>query len=455
MMNNSLNYMKNRFYPIGAHVLLFLVCAMPIRPSLVHAIPSQLEQNSYFFGELLKGCQASYLEEVPLQSLVRAGLLSFVEASGCVLHWGSSQIKVRCYHESVAHDLPIDTADGGAQLLSKVVNLNTVSKSSVPALREAMAKGIVNSMGDPFTAYLSPAEVRQLKNYGHWSVGIAMDPKHPDRIHGVRPGSSADMRGVFVGDQILRVDGQSVKGKLYVDMSAILVGPPEERLTIELSRHDGIHRFQLNRSDEEAIPIWAQKINRDLLYMRPGKFDNGMADTMWVQLAPHAQVKGVVLDLRHNPGGLLSEGVSFLNGFVGQGKLGSVHPRVGHPVQKYTASQAQVLSGLPIVILVDGGAASVAEFVALVLKERLGAVLIGQSTLGKGRVQRVISLPDAGAMRISVAELVGPSGKRIRKSLDVEHFLAPAAGNTAISGKNPAEDSWVAYAVGLLRKNNR
>ena len=186
--------------------------------------------------------------------------------------------------------------------------------------------------------------------------------------------------------------------------------------------------------------------------MRPGKFDNGMADTMWVQLAAHAQVKGVILDLRHNPGGLLSEGISFLNGFVGEGALGSVHPRAGHPVQSYKASQAHVLSELPIVILVDGGTASVAEFVALVLKERLGAALVGQSTLGKGRVQRVISLPDSGAMRISVAELVGPSGQRIKKSLEVDHFLAPAAGNTAISGKNPAEDSWVAFGVGLLRK---
>ena len=336
--------------------------------------------------------------------------------------------------------------------MTRILKLKTVSKVSSAELREAIAKGVVNSLGDPFTAYLTAEEVTRLKTFGNWGAGIAVAPKQPDHIHGIRPGASADVRGVFVRDRILRINGKPIGGLNYADMGALLVGPSEEQLTLEVARHDGIHRFNLSRSDEASVPIWAQKVNRDFLYIRPGKFDNGMADTMWVQLAPHAAVKGVVLDLRHNPGGLLTEGISFLNGFVGAGMLGSVHPRKGHPVQTYTASQAQVLSSLPLVILVDGGTASVAEFVALVLKDRAAARLVGQATLGNGRVQRVIPMPDGGALRISVAELVGPSGQRITGSLEVDHYLAPAAGNTAISGKNPAEDSWVSFAIKLLSK---
>ena len=195
---------------------------------------------------------------------------------------------------------------------------------------------------------------------------------------------------------MLRVNGRSVRGLSFAQIGAELVGPADQLLVLELKRGDEIMRFRLVRTNLRDVRLWAQKLEDEILYIRPGRFENGLADTMWVQLAPHANIQGLVLDLRHNPGGLLTEGVSFLNGFVSGGSLGAVHPRKGYPKETFEATSAKVIPDGPIVVLVDSATASVSEFVATVLQKRRNAVLVGQATLGKGRVQRIIPLPDGG-----------------------------------------------------------
>ena len=406
----------------------------------------------YFFEELLKGAQASFLKPVSMAQLGRSGVQSFVDNSKCRSRWNKQEVEIKCFHHSIKEAVPLSSAERNARLFVRLLSLPKVSDFSWQQLKEVMAHDIVAELKDPFSTYFTEAEVKRLKTFGHWSAGIKVDPYNPNLIHSVRPDSSADKEGVFVGDQLLRVNGRTVQSLTYAQVSTELIGPPEELLVLEVKRGDEIMRFRLVRTNMMDVRLWAQKVDNDILYIRPGRFADGLADTMWVQLAPHANAKGFILDLRHNPGGLVTEGVSFLNGFLEGGAVGSVHPRQGHPSKNYEATKTQVIPKGPIVILVDGATASVSEFVAMVLQKRRKALLVGQGTLGKGRVQRVIPLPDKGSLKISVAELAGPSGKRLSQSIDVDEFLAPAAGGTAISGLSPSKDSWVLHAISLLQK---
>ena len=405
----------------------------------------------YFFEELFKGTQASYLEPVNMDSLGRSAIEAFVARSKCRVKWGSSEVEVKCFHHSIKAKLPLKSAEKNARLCVRLLQLPQVSELNANQMRENMAEAIVNSLDDPFSTYFSSDQVKRLKNYGQWTPGLDADPKVPSRVHSIRPNAAADKAGIFVGDQLIRLNGRSVKGLSFAQIGTLLVGPAEELLVVDVKRGDEILSFRLPRQNTEEVPLWAQKVEKDFLYIRPGRFDDGLADTMWVQLAPHSQVEGIILDLRHNPGGLVTEGVSFLNGFLKEGLLGTVHPRKGHPQKVYRANRSQIMPHVPMVILVDGGTASVSEFVATVLKKRRNAILVGQATLGKGKVQRLIPLPDGGSLKISVAQLSGPSGQRIAKSIEVDEFLAPAIGGTAISGLNPVDDSWVQHAAKLLR----
>ena len=214
-------------------------------------------------------------------------------------------------------------------------------------------------------------------------------------------------------------------------------------------------RFRLVRTNLRDVRLWAQKLEDEILYIRPGRFENGLADTMWVQLAPHANIQGLVLDLRHNPGGLLTEGVSFLNGFVSGGSLGAVHPRKGYPKETFEATSAKVIPDGPIVVLVDGGHSVGFGVCSHCLQKRRNAVCGGRPLWGKEGYSVSSSArwwPLAAFQSLNSPDRLE---KRLTQSIAVDEFLAPAAGGTAISGLNPDKDSWVRHAMGLLVKAKR
>jgi carboxyl-terminal processing protease len=186
------------------------------------------------------------------------------------------------------------------------------------------------------------------------------------------------------------------------------------------------------------------------VYVRLSSFAPGVArsvaEAIWERRA-----KKVVLDLRHNPGGLINEGAALLDLFFASGATGGIRPRAGRAGQEFEAKHQPTDTGVPIVVLIDGGTASASELVSMVLKERGRAVIIGSPSIGKGSVQKIIRMPDGGALRVTSAYYTGATGQPLPLAgVRPDRYLAPASGRTVLEGGDPTRDGWVLSALDVL-----
>ena len=165
---------------------------------------------------------------------------------------------------------------------------------------------------------------------------------------------------------------------------------------------------------------------------------------------------GVILDLRHNPGGLLPEGVGVLDTFLRDGPMAGVRSGPGRPTDDFAAHKDTFDTTMPLVVIIDGGSASASELTAKVLKERHRATVIGSTSAGKGSVQRQIPTPDGGLLKVTAGYYIGPTGTRLDEGGVRPHrFLAPSQRRTALEGAPPGEDSWVLSALDALHVDER
>jgi carboxyl-terminal processing protease len=192
-----------------------------------------------------------------------------------------------------------------------------------------------------------------------------------------------------------------------------------------------------------------------VLYVHIPVFKAGVADNLRQNLQAGSYA-GVILDLRHNPGGLLPEGIGVLDTFLRDGNMAGVRSGPGRPVDDFVAHRDGFDTTVPLVVLIDGGSASASELTAMVLKERKRAVLLGATSAGKGSVQRQIQLPDGGLLKVTAGYYTGPTGKRLDEGGVRPHrYLAPASRKTILEGASPLEDSWVLSALDSLQEVER
>jgi len=223
--------------------------------------------------------------------------------------------------------------------------------------------------------------------------------------------------GVKAGDIILKIDNQATLGMTIDEAVKLMRGKPKTPITLTLIRK-GETKPVIVKIIRDIIKIESVKvktIDKDLLYIHITSFDAKVTDEVKKALLAHPKVKGVILDLRNNPGGLLNQAIGVLDLFIDDGALVSQKGRHKKDESVFTAKKKNTVnSHIPVVVLVNGGSASASEIVSGALQDRKRAIIVGKKTFGKGSVQVVIPIGDKEGIKLTVARYYLPSGRTIQ-----------------------------------------
>jgi carboxyl-terminal processing protease len=297
-------------------------------------------------------------------------------------------------------------------------------KVSDKQLEQASLKGMVQSLHDRFSDYFTPSEAKVFKQSlsGKFEgVGMAVDSRDTKqglKVSKVYGGSPASRGGIHAGDVIVAVDGNSIVGQSADVSTAKIRGPAGTKVTLTVKSGSGTRTVALERR-QINLPLVEGKIVKrggvKLAHVRLGAFDQGASTQLRAEIDKEikAGAKGIVFDLRGNPGGDLAEGVLVSSIFLPKGDLVVSTRGRTSPEQKLHAVGDPINSKIPVVTLVDGNSASAAEITTGALRDNDRAVVVGQKTFGKGVFQTVEDLSNGGILKITAGLYYLPKGENL------------------------------------------
>jgi carboxyl-terminal processing protease len=299
-------------------------------------------------------------------------------------------------------------------------------------LSDKSLSAAVEALRDPFSRYITPKEYADFEasTEGNFE-GVGMNVREVPRglqILDVFPNGPAAKAGLERGDFIVAVNGRSLKGTSSTDATTRIKGPSGTQVKLTVIS-GGKQRVETLTRAKVIVPVAEKRMeHRDgakVGYVSLAQFTAGAHGTVRedVQSLLKAGAEGIVLDLRHNGGGLLQEGVLVASVFIGDGTIVSTHGR-NRPTKRYTASGDAIDTDIPVAVLVDGGTASASEIVTGALQDRDRATVVGTRTYGKGVFQEIEVLPNGGALDITVGEYFTPKGRNLGPH-DGERGLTP------------------------------
>jgi len=310
------------------------------------------------------------------------------------------------------------------QTASQVVELigsNYFQPTAEQRLTNAAARGAIASLGDRFSAYFTPSEFRAFlqSTEGEFSgIGVSVSKTRQGlRIIEVFQGSPAAAAKLRRGDLITTVNGRSVAAQPATVATELIKGKPGTTVTITVLRDGQRFTKRIRRATVgiPAVTVRSVKANgKQIAVVKLSAFTAPAAAQFRaaVESAVRRKVNGLILDLRNNPGGLLSEAVEVVSVFIADGKVVTTKGR-DQPTQQFDATGEVVTTKLPVVVLVNHQTASSAEIVAGALQDRHRATLVGQRTFGKGVFQRLLELNNHGALELTTGQFFLPSGRNI------------------------------------------
>jgi carboxyl-terminal processing protease len=317
----------------------------------------------------------------------------------------------------------------GAHLFDQVVSLvadRFVDTLDQSALYEKAADGLVKQLNDPYTELLQPKKLAEFSRhtggrYGGVGMEIGLDVNGGIVVNRVFPHTPAEEAGVAEGDRIVNVDTASTQGWKLTQVSDYLVGTPGTKVTVKFLR-PGVSDPLLFHFTRAVIHIpavpFAIMLDHDIAYVPLQQFNEDAADDLDAalrRLVVREGAKGVVLDLRDDPGGILDQALAVSNLFLQNGQeIASVRGRNQEP-QVYAAQRQPLVPTVPLVVLTNGGTASASEIVAGALQDHDRALVVGTTSFGKGLVQTLFPLDGGYALKMTTAKWYTPSGRSIQK----------------------------------------
>jgi len=312
-------------------------------------------------------------------------------------------------------------------VLNKVKS-DYVEEATDKQLLEAALEGMLSSL-DPHSSYLTEREYSDMINstrgeFGGLGLELTMENGFLKVISPYEDGP-AFKAGIKSGDFITMIEGQMVKGMTNNEAVEKLRGKPRTKVKVTIYRESINESIELTlvRDIIKIIPVKSRLVEGDVALLRITNFSENTAALLkkeyykLVDAAKEAkqELKGVILDLRYNPGGLLEQSIAVTELFVEDGVIVSTKGRIPDTNIVYRAKGFDITEGLPIVVIINGGSASAAEIVAGALQDNKRAMLVGTKSFGKGSVQIVSSLPaTGGALKMTVSRYYTPSGKSIQ-----------------------------------------
>ena len=320
---------------------------------------------------------------------------------------------------------------GGYQSLETFANIlaivqrNYVKEVDTEKLVTGAIKGMLASL-DPHSGYLTEDAYQDLQTetegrFGGLGLEITMRNGLLTVVSPIED-TPASRAGVQPGDQIVGIDDQSTEDMGLTDAVKQLRGPRGSSVTITVRRtgHDKLLTFTIVRDVIEISSVRAYVLEPGFLYVRIAQFQDRTSGNLAAAVTRHqpdaGSFKGVVLDLRNNPGGLLSQAVNVSDLFLDTGLIVYTDGRLEHQKQKFSATRPNSRTDFPMVVLVNGGSASASEIVAGALQDHKRALVLGTKTFGKGSVQTILPLDDRSALRLTTAEYFTPNGRSIHET---------------------------------------
>ncbi|WP_338549371.1 S41 family peptidase [Roseovarius phycicola] len=292
-------------------------------------------------------------------------------------------------------------------------------------LIEAAINGMLTSL-DPHSSYLSPDDAADMRvqtrgEFGGLGIEVTLEEGFVKVVSPI-DGTPAESAGIEAGDFITHVDGESVLGLNLNEAVELMRGPVGSEIVITVVREGETEPFDISIiRDTIKLTAVRARTERDTVVLRVTTFNDQTYKNLESGLAEQIEdaggddnVSGIVLDLRNNPGGLLTQAIKVSDAFLEKGEIVSTRGRNPEDGERFNATPGDLAEGKPIVVLINGGSASASEIVAGALQDHRRAVVVGTKSFGKGSVQTVMPLRGDGAMRLTTARYYTPSGRSIQ-----------------------------------------
>ena len=305
------------------------------------------------------------------------------------------------------------------------INEMYVEEVDVERLIQSAINGMLNSL-DPHSGFLPPRSYEDMQidtkgSFGGLGIEVTQEEGFV-KVVSPMDDTPAFRAGVEAGDYITHLDGEPILGLSLSEAVEKMRGPVGEKIVITIVRVSEDEPFDVTIV-RDIIKLVAARVRYEdnVVIMRVSTFNEqtipNLKDGVKKVLQENngmRNVNGFILDLRNNPGGLLSEAVSVSDLFLNEGEIVSTRGRTDSDMDRFTASKGDLAEGLPLIVLINGGSASASEIVAGALQDHSRAILVGTKTFGKGSVQTVVPLVGDVAMRLTTARYFTPSGRSIQ-----------------------------------------
>ena len=316
------------------------------------------------------------------------------------------------------------------EVLEKI-NKNYVDEVDQSKGMDSAINGLLQSL-DPYSAYMSPEIFNEMQTetsgeFGGLGIEVSMESGVVKVISPIDD-TPASKAGIKAGDYIVKIDDIQVQGKSLSEAVDLMRGPVGSgiELTVRRRGEKKALYFNIVREIIEIQSVKSDLLEKNIGYIRLTSFNENSGDQIKKkinELENKDKVKAYILDLRNNPGGLLSQAIRISDFFLDNGEIVSTKSRKTSENRKWFAKKGDLTNGKALIVMINYGSASASEIVAGALKDHKRAILLGENTFGKGSVQSIIPLKNSGAIRLTVAKYYLPSGKSISEvgvSPDIE-----------------------------------
>ena len=343
-----------------------------------------------------------------------------------------------------------------SEVLDKV-NKDYVDEVDQNAVMDAAINGVLQSL-DPYSSYMSPQMLSEMQTetsgkFGGLGIEVGMEAGVVKVISPI-DNSPASKVGIKAGDYIVKINDTQVQGKSLTEAVELMRGPVGTDIEITVRRvgEKKAIVFNITREIIKITSVRSKVIDGDIGYIRLTSFNENSSDQFKEKikdLKKNKDINSYILDLRNNPGGLLSQAIKITDFFLDNGEIVSTKGRKKTESRKWYANKGDVIEGSTLVVLINYGSASASEIVAGALKDHKRAILVGENSYGKGSVQSIIPLKNNGAIRLTISKYYLPSGKSISEigvSPDIK--VEEESENFKMNSEN---DNQLNFALKLLK----
>ena len=316
------------------------------------------------------------------------------------------------------------------EVLEKI-NKEYVDEINQSESMDAAIDGLLQSL-DPYSAYMSPEIFNEMQTetsgeFGGLGIEVNMESGVVKVISPIDD-TPASRAGIKAGDYIIKIDDIQVQGKSLSEAVDLMRGPVGSSIILTVRRigQKKALTFEIEREIIQIKSVKADLLKNNVGYLRLTSFNENSGDQIREQIREfekNENINSYILDLRNNPGGLLSQAIRISDFFLDNGEIVSTKSRKASENRKWFAKKGDLIGGKTLVVLINYGSASASEIVAGALQDHKRAIILGENSYGKGSVQSIIPLKNKGAIRLTVAKYYLPSGKSISEvgvSPDIE-----------------------------------